>query len=597
MTGHHRRIPWVVALTAAWVVLGTVPADAHKHPTPIEKSAPGVVYVEAQAKVDVALVEHLQSDPGGVHIAIIQSTSNPVVEKASGFVVDPTGTVVTSGAITATQDDLDRASIYAVNEAFRNRYGDQAPMSGDLFSRQQIGDGTSRLEQRLEACYPPYRTNDAGGCVVRVEPSYLVYPYVTSQDQYGRLQAELLPNDTPDVALLRVRGASGMPTVALGDSTQGAQALSVLGFTDIPNGPDTMQAINTHLAEVGGTTLKSSDMTPEEAQDAGRLADGLRSGMHGGPVVAEAGQVIGFLEPEANSGPPPATSGRLVDIGAIRAVLTQDQITPRRGPVDVSFEAAMHPFNNQGYAASIPNFQQTLALFPGHAMATKNLAVAQENVAAGKPGPAAPDGGATTDTGTAAGGSASGFPWAWVLAAVGVVLLLAAAATLFLRRRRQASRGGGDSPPPRTGKPGEDRPKEGQHAAPSRTPPEPRDGRPATSSPTATGPGERKGAPSGAAAGAVSVIERGAPGTGGAGSPSRSGPARPGSAPPRSGPGPGSSTAASNGSRQESRAAAPTSGRNVPVKPAEDALAFCTSCGARLGPHHRYCGRCGRPAG
>jgi len=290
MTAHHRpRLLLVAATSAAWLVLGTVSADAHTHPTPIEKSAPGVVYVEARAKVQVALVEHLQSDPGGVHIAIIQSTSEPVVEKASGFVVDPTGTIVTSGLITATQTDLDRASVYAVNEAFRNRYGDQAPMSGDMYSEQQIGDDTSRLQQRLQACYPPYRTNDAGGCVVRVEPSYVVYPHVTSQQAYGTLAAERLPSSTPDVALLRVRGASGMPTVALGASTEGAEALSALGFTDVPSGPDTMQAVNTHLAEAGGSTLKTVDTNDAAATaDATRLADGLRNGMHGGPVVAEA---------------------------------------------------------------------------------------------------------------------------------------------------------------------------------------------------------------------------------------------------------------------------------------------------------------------
>jgi hypothetical protein len=461
MTAHHRpRLLLVAATSAAWLVLGTVSADAHTHPTPIEKSAPGVVYVEARAKVQVALVEHLQSDPGGVHIAIIQSTSEPVVEKASGFVVDPTGTIVTSGLITATQTDLDRASVYAVNEAFRNRYGDQAPMSGDMYSEQQIGDDTSRLQQRLQACYPPYRTNDAGGCVVRVEPSYVVYPHVTSQQAYGTLAAERLPSSTPDVALLRVRGASGMPTVALGASTEGAEALSALGFTDVPSGPDTMQAVNTHLAEAGGSTLKTVDTNDAAATaDATRLADGLRNGMHGGPVVAEAGQVIGFLEPQPDSGPPPASAGRLVDAGAIRAVLSAEQVTPRRGPVDTSFEAAMHAYKNGGFAASIPNLQKTLELYPGHAIAKADLDVAQQNVAAGTPGRAPPTAGATA----ADPGGAGGFPWAAVLTAVAAVLLVAAVGTVILLRRRRDSAAGGAARSP-----GPARHKEGRPAAPSR---------------------------------------------------------------------------------------------------------------------------------
>jgi hypothetical protein len=492
MTSHRRRIPWVVALTAALLVPGTVPAGAHVHPTPTERAAPAVVYVEARAEVQVALVEHLQSDPGGVHIAIIQSTSNPVLATASGFVVDPTGTIVTSGAL--TQTDLDRARVYAVIEAFKKQYGDQAPLPGDLFTRQQIGDATNRLQQRLEACYPPNRTNDAGGCVVTVTPTYIVYPYVTSQEQYGQSRAELLPASTPDVAVLRVRGASGMPTVPLGESTEGAKALGVLGFTGVPG---ELQAINSHLAEVGGSTLKTEGLTEDEMKDAVRLPDALRAGMRGGPVLAEDGRVIGLLEPEANSGPPPATAGRLVDAGAIQDVLSAEGITPRRGPVDTSFEAAMHAFKNGGFAAAIPNLEATLAVFPGHAMAATNLAVAKEKVASGAPGPATP---AAGDRGTPATGSASDVPWTVVLLAVAAVLVLAAVATPVLRRRRRTSAGGGVTPSPvaavatlfRRLRP---------HAsaaggvAPSPGTPRPREGQPATSSRPSTGARERQVAP------------------------------------------------------------------------------------------------------
>ncbi len=173
MTSPRRRLPLVVAVTAALLGAGAGPAGAHEHPTPTERAAPGVVYVQAGADVEVSLVEHLQSDPGGVHIRIVQSTAQPVLASASGFVVDPTGAIVTTGAITRT--DLERASIYAINQAFQARYGNEAPLTGDLFTRQVIGDpATNRLQQRLEACYPPHTTNDAGGCVVRVTPPYTV---------------------------------------------------------------------------------------------------------------------------------------------------------------------------------------------------------------------------------------------------------------------------------------------------------------------------------------------------------------------------------------------------------------------------------------
>ncbi|MCW2618812.1 MAG: zinc ribbon protein [Modestobacter sp.] len=578
MTSPRSRIAWIVALAAAFLVAGTVPAGAHVHPTPTERAAPAVVYVEARAEVQVALVEHRQSDPGGVHIAIIQSTSNPVLATASGFVVDPTGVIVTSGALTAP--DLDRARTYAVNEAFRKQYGNAAPLPGDLFTQQQIGDPTNLLQQRLEACYSPNRTNDSGGCVVTATPNYVVYPYVTSQELYGQSPAELLKGSTPDVAVLRVRGASGMPTVPLAESTAGARALSVLGFTGIPG---ELQAVYSHLAEVGGSTLLTEGLKPDETADAAKLAAGLRAGMRGGPVVAEDGQVIGFLQPEANSGPPPATAGRLVDARAIRDVLSAQKITPRRGPADSSFEAAMHAYKNGGFAAAIPNFQATLDVFPGHAMAANDLAVSQQNVASGAPGPATPAGGGQATT--SAAGSPGGFPWTVVLLAIAAVLVLAGVAALVLRRR-QASAAGGTTPSP-----GTPRPREGQPAAPSRP---------------GAGGHERQAAPSvagGSRAGAVAVIEESGAGRGGAASPSRAGPTHTGSAPSTSIPRQGPAAAVGDGTKGPSRASAapkpaPSSRRDASHEPAgEDGPAYCTSCGTHLAPHYRYCPRCGGATG
>jgi Trypsin-like peptidase domain len=474
MIDHRRRIVWVVAVAAALTLTGNGRAGAHTHPTPTERSAPGVVWVEARATVEVALVEHLQADPSGVHIAIVQSTSSPLLAAASGFAVDPNGAVVTSGSI--TQNDLDRAAIYGVNQAFRSRYGDMAPLTGDPFTRQHVGPDASLLEQRLQACYPPYRTNDAGGCHVMVTPTYVVYPYVTSQEKYGRLAAELLPGATKDLAVLQARGANSMPTVALGESTAGARALSALGFTGVP-GEQQLQTIDTHLDKVGGTVLKTQGLAADEAKANARLAASLPSGMRGGPLVAEGGQVIGFLEPGASSGPPSAAPGRLVDVRAIRAALSAEGITPRRGPVDTSFEAASHPFKNGGYAAALPSLKATLALFPGHFMAAKNLAVAEQMVASGKPGPA----GSAAARSTATGNSA-GLPWGVVLLVVVAVLLLAGVALLLLRRRRRTSDAGEVIPSAETAPP------PGGRGA---VLPRPRSGR---REPTVT-PGSREGRP------------------------------------------------------------------------------------------------------
>ena len=569
MTGPRRRLRWVVAFTAALLVSGTGPAGAHEHPTPTERAAPGVVYVEAGADVEVSLVEHLQSDPGGVHIRIIQSTAKPVLGAASGFVVDPTGSVVTSGGIAAF--DSDKAAVYAINMAFQARYGNEAPLTGDPFTRQVIGDpATNRLQQRLEACYPPHATNDAGGCVVRVTPTYTVYPYVTSQEEYGQLEAELLPASTSDVAVLRVRGASGMPTVELGESTEGASALAALGFEGIPGAQYQLRAINAHLAETGGTVFKTEGLDEKETTASVDLAAGLTAGLRGGPLVAESGRVVGFAVPEADSGPPPAAPGRLVDAGAIREVLDAAGVTPRQGPVDTSFERASHAFKNGGFAAAIPNLQDTLELFPGHALAAANLAEAEKNVAAGTPGAPAPAEGSSVVTGTGAG-----FPWTVVLSAVVAVLVLAAVALIVLSRRRKPS-GPAGAARGRSPSPGPSKPEKGRSGTAKSGTVRSRDGTPGSPSRTATGLRERPKVPSGVTGtAAVSVIEgRGA----GAGA-----------APSTSVPAPRATDAVSDGS--------PSASQAVVAPTAADSQAFCTSCGAALGPHHKFCGRCGRPTG
>jgi hypothetical protein len=405
-----------------------------------------VVYVEAGARVEVSLVEHQRPAP---HLTIVQSSWAPVLHSASGFVVEPTGAVVTSGEIRRpTATDLDRARIYAVNKAFQKRYGARASMSGDLFARQHIAPAPDPLQQRLEACYPPNTTNDAGGCVVSVTPTFVVYPYVSDQVKYGQLAAELLPSSTPDVALVRVRAGSGLPTVPLGDSREGAQALAALGFEGIPDKTHAEKQINAHLAEPGAAVLKTKDLDEKEAKAAVDLAAGLKAGMRGGPLVSERGVVIGFLVPDAQSGPPPAASGRLVDVSAIRKVLAAEKITPRQGPVDSFFEAASHNYKNKEYAAAIPNLEKTLELFPGHAIAAANLTNAKAQVAAGTPGasPTAQGSPVTSSAGT------GGFPWLLLVIVVAAVVLLALAALLFIRRRRgrEPTPAGGLPTPPRT---------------------------------------------------------------------------------------------------------------------------------------------------
>jgi len=665
MTGRRSRYIYAGVAVVVAPVHGPAPfAWAHKHPTPTERAAPAVVWVEARAQVEVALIEHRPvGDPSGVHIGIIQSVWNPVLASASGFAVDPSGVVVTTGALGA--HDITRAQVYAVNQAFLKQYGSAAPLPADPFSRHHIGPADDRTEERLQACYPGGQTNDAGGCVVRATWDFRVYPYVTSQGRFGAFPAEVIGKPTPDVTVVRVRGATSMPTVDLGRSTSGAQALAALGFTGVPGPGKPLLALNTHLATVGGTALKTTGLTAGELTDALRLGRLVPAGLTGGPVVAEQGQVIGLLVPPsgpasanpsaaspsdiASSTPTPATESattaaspsasasasaspspagtatlpqaatpRLVTAAAITAALRAASVTPHRGPVDTSFEQAMHLFKNRGYAGSIPGFRNALALFPGHYLATQNLAIATKLRGSSVSQPGQLPGQAAADTSTSvspwlvaglvllglvllglvvwavlrrrrapgpstpaapAAASPRGTPPAPAMATAGVAGAAAGAAT------GGAQPGGAAASRPLSG-PGAPRP----GAQPSGAVPPPT----AASSPAPAGP---RPAPAGAAVGGrppgASAVRPG--GSGPVPAPSGPGPVRT----PASGPG-RPPTSASGPGRPPSSASGPgrpPSAAPGAATPGGDARprSFCTRCGGRLTPGDRFCGWCGQP--
>jgi|GEM_PF-3283202 len=568
MSGHrgYRCVLFVGVVVAGLLMSGVATAAAHTHPTPIERAAPGVVYVEARAAVQVALIEHHQAgDSFGVHIGVVQSTWNPVLAAGSGFVVDPSGVIVTTAAIVAPS--LERAKVFAVNEAFRKRYGAAAPLPADPFTRHHIGGVGNRTEERLRACYSPQVTNDSGGCVVRATLTFVVYPYVTSQQRYGALPAELLPGASKDVAVLRVRGANGMPTVPVAESAAGAKALGMIGFTGIPDVAHPLLLVNQHLAQTGASQLRTTGLDAEEVKNAARLDQALRNGLAGGPAVAENGQVIGLL-----SGPAPAGSPAPAFVGvvAIRQVLDSAGVKPHGGLVDNSFEAAMHLFKNSAYAPSIPNFKKTLELFPGHFLASQNLAVAQQHVAGGG-GVMPPMVTGTMETSTSsAGAGVSG--WVWVgLVAAGLVVV-AAVLLLVLLRRRQGATDAGIGPSP-----------EGVRAGGVAA------GGVAAGGSVVSGAGVAR--PGGSvAAGPVLASDRPVA------RPTAAGPsASRGRTSGGSSVGNGSSAAGSpqGGSAVSSRAAL----RQRREGQESTQLRFCTRCGGRLSAEHKYCAWCGESVG
>jgi hypothetical protein len=354
-----------VCVTAAITLGFASPAEAHKHPTPVQLISPAVVRIMTYGRVSISLIEHNSLGLTGKDIQLVQRSYTPLLATGSGFVVNPTGVIVTSPAVTAV--NLQRAQNYAVNRIFAERYGDGAPMPADPFSRstRPVNSGDV-VGQRLKRCYAPNTTDETGGCVVFVQSVITVQPFVSDQKAFGNLQAQVIyptGGKTANVTVLKV-GASSMPSVTLGTSNSAVEATSTLGFTATPSNEASLRAINAHFTAKGASTVKVDEFVPQ-------IDRGLANGMTGGPVVSEKGQVIGFL---TGSG----SKLSLVGPDQVADALAAVNVTPGRGPTDILYENALHNYNNQLYTAAAPNLTQVLKLYPGHALATAKLAVANQ---------------------------------------------------------------------------------------------------------------------------------------------------------------------------------------------------------------------------
>jgi len=133
---------------------------------------------------------------------------------------------------------------------------------------------------------------------------------------------------THDIALVQLRGASGLPTAPIGDSNTVAVGDPIVGVGNAggPNGgltrePGTVQALNQ-------TVVASDDLTGSSERLTGliQVAAGLRPGDSGGPLVNAAGQIVG-IDTAASERYHTSTGGFAIPIN--QALAIADQIRSR----------------------------------------------------------------------------------------------------------------------------------------------------------------------------------------------------------------------------------------------------------------------------
>jgi S1-C subfamily serine protease len=123
-----------------------------------------------------------------------------------------------------------------------------------------------------------------------------------------------------DVALLQITGASGVPTVQLGDSNSlavGDDVVAVGNALDLAGGPTVTQGI---------VSAKGRTIDPSEPANLIQTDAAINPGNSGGPLVNGAGQVVGIntlVIPKANSSEAAQNLGFAIPIDTVKPLLPE----------------------------------------------------------------------------------------------------------------------------------------------------------------------------------------------------------------------------------------------------------------------------------
>ncbi|MGV9328447.1 hypothetical protein [Streptosporangium sandarakinum] len=556
-------------------VAATAPALAHEHPSGItDLVTPAVVRVEATARVDVTLLDHI-----GELVHVERSYEVPI-GSGTGTVVTPEGAVVTLTRVVKSAKDVE---VYAANRIFADHHKVKIPAD---FERHHAKD--DRLDRHLQECYPPKRPTAT--CIFDVTTEIRVFPNISPPDREG-FKAEIVTTaDNPDgPAVLapagRADGGTGMPTAPLAATVPDKEGspVSVAGFTGRPAAdlPETVDIahLRTGGAGEGGRRFKDPEGKADEPKKLGAL---IGRGLLGGPVIEDhKGEVVGLLTGGGDD-------ARMLGVREVTRALAEARVTPRRGPIDAAFEQALTRFHTGYYGDAVPAFQRVLELYPGHTVAATRLKEAQA-----KRGTAEDKGAAQTRSSLADDRRG---PSLWMFLAAGGVLVAAVlAAALLLWRRGAATEAPGASGRSGTFETSEGSSGEETEVAGPPTPVPPPFRPPAEAAdPTVAVNRSFPALPRTSSGPGRSVLVARDPGADTGGTGARS--AETGGTGARSMDtgGTGARSAETGGGAAEGRGPGTISEQET--RPTGTGpQRYCTACGMRLGPAHRFCGYCGHP--
>lgn len=397
----------IVLMTApgAWAQTGETTG------TPEEKAAavvrPAVVYIEQYWKAWVRVPRSSQLNFQGY-----LNGGQPFewATRCSGFVVNPSGYVVTAGHCVDLGEEGARGTALelAVDWLVRDRWIFRADF-GFWLDEAHLAWGVEGTEKGS----PPdlevwvQRGVAAGGLRTGEAFPARVIDYQSWSEG--------------DAALLKIE-ESDLPAVLVGSADEIDTGLPVLSV----GYPGSSDEVTDQSYE---PTFKDGQVNSEKTREGGLLpvyeiSAAVSGGMSGGPTVNLEGEVVGINsfgivgETEAFNFITPAS--------LVTEMMGRNGAENVLGPIDEAYRAGIDAFFAEDYRAAIERFDEVLGLSPTHQQA-QEFRVEAVKLAADQPSPA-------TEEREAEGG----FP-VWILAIVGVAVLAGGGFLLARRGRPVAS--------------------------------------------------------------------------------------------------------------------------------------------------------------
>jgi len=400
-------------LVVGVLLLGPVSSAAAQTATgtPEERAAaiirPSVVYIEQDWK---AWVKIPRSSSVAFYGYVNGGQPFTWGTRCSGFVVNPTGYVVTAGHCVDLTEEGARGTALEFAVAWLVRQGwVRAADAGRTLNDAHMTWGVEGEERGSDAELQVFvqRGVAAGG--------------LKTGDALPARVVDYQPWSQGDVALLKVE-AEDLPVAVVAPSSAidiGTDVLSV-GY------PGSTDQVTDQSYE---PTYKDGQINAEKTREGGLLpvyemSAALSGGMSGGPTVDLDGAVVGVNsfsivgETEAFNFITPSS--------LVTEMLARNGVPNELSSIDEAYRAGVDAFYAGDYAVAITKFDEVMGLSPTHQQA-QELKVEATKLLAEQPvpPPAQP----------ASSGGGSGFP-VWAIVLIVVVLAGAAGAVLFLRRKK-----------------------------------------------------------------------------------------------------------------------------------------------------------------